>query len=223
MKKTLLCFWLLACGAAAFSQNSQARFLEVSGRVEIKEAGSPGWKAAAPGLSVGGNTVIATGLKSRALIVLGASRLEIRPLTMLSLEELIQRDGLEESSLYLRNGRVQVRVNPPAGLSVEFTVKSPTVTASVRGTSFEFDGVNLRVEDGTVLLANPQGQRVYVARGQRSRVDENDQNRIMPPFELEAALLRPLIPELASAGNTVEAPETGILSRPGTRLYIGWP
>jgi hypothetical protein len=220
MKKTLLCFWLLICTAAAFSQNLQALFVEVSGTVEIKEAGSSEWKTAAPGLSVGGNTVIATGLKSSAVIVLGSSRLEVRPLTMLTLEELTQRGGGEETSLYLRTGRIQARVNQPTGLSVDFTVKSPTVTASVRGTSFEFDGINLWVENGMVLLANPKGQKVYVAEGQQSRVDENNQNRIVPPFELETALLRPIIPELASTGSNAEPPEIGILSM---RIYIGWP
>jgi hypothetical protein len=225
MKKILVCFWLLVCGAPAFSQNSRALFLEVSGRVEVKEAGSSDWTAAAPGLSVGGNTVIATGLKSKALIALGASRLEVRPLTMLTLEELIQRDGSEESSLYLRSGRVQVEVNRPAGLSVDFTVKSPTVTASVRGTSFEFDGVNLRVAEGLVLLASPKGQKVYVAQGQRSRVEENNQNRIVPPFEIEAALLRPLIPELADVNaERPGAPGTGAVSADrGVGIYIGWP
>jgi hypothetical protein len=228
VKRILVCFCLCLCAAPAFSQNMQARFLEVSGRVEIREAGSSGWKTAEPGLSVGGNTVISTGLKSSALIALGSSRLEVRPLTMLTLEELTQRDGAEETSLYLRTGRVQARVNRPTGLSVDFRVQSPTVTASVRGTSFEFDGVNLRVENGLVLLASPKGQKVYVAEEQRSRVDENNQNRIVPPFELEAALLRPLIPELAGTGSNAEPPEIGILSGPepqdtGTHINIGWP
>jgi hypothetical protein len=225
MKGILVCFWLCIGVVAAFSQNLQARFLEVSGRVEIKEAGSSDWKTAAPGLSIGGNTVISTGLKSSALIALGSSRLEVRPLTMLTLEELSQRDGAEETSLYLRTGRVLARVNRPTGLSVDFTVKSPTVTASVRGTSFEFDGINLWVEEGLALLASPQGQRVYVAEGQRSRVDEGNQNRIVPPFELETALLQPLIHELADAviGAALPGISTGPGSDPGTRIYLGWP
>ncbi|MDR0452287.1 MAG: FecR family protein [Treponema sp.] len=225
MKSILVCFGLCIGAAAAFSQDLQARFVEVSGRVEIREAGSSGWKTAAPGLSVGGNTVIATGFRSSAVISLGSSRLGVRPLTMLTLEELTQRGGTEETSLYLRTGRVRATVDRPAGLAVDFKVRSPTVTASVRGTSFEFDGINLRVENGLVLLASPKGQKVYAAEGQRSRVDKSNQNRIVPPFELETALLQPLIPEPADAviGAALPgiSPDPG--SDPGTRIYIGWP
>ncbi|MDR1288045.1 MAG: FecR family protein [Treponema sp.] len=210
-----------------FSQTPEARFLEVNGVVEIKEPGtgaSSEWARAAPGDPIKSNTLISTGLKSRALISLGASRLEVRPLTMLTLQEIIQRDNAEETILYLRTGRVRAVVNPPSGQSVDFTVSSPIVTASVRGTSFEFDGAHLLVDDGRVLLTSPNGQKVYVAGTQRSYVDEINQNRITPPFEAEAALLRPVIPELTNTGSNTEPPETTIA--PGsdsTLIYIGWP
>jgi ferric-dicitrate binding protein FerR (iron transport regulator) len=226
MKKSILCCLLYACVAfravPAFSQELQALFLEVSGRVEIKEAGSSEWKTAEPGLFVAMNTVIATGFKSNALVSLGSSQLELCPLTMLTLEELARRDRAEKTTLYLRTGRVRARVTRPSGLPAGFTVRSPTVTASVRGTSFDFDGINLWVKDGLVLLANRNGQKVYVAQGQRSRVDEADQNRVTPPFELEAALLQPLIPALSDTGAVVVAPGTGVPAGPGTKIYIEW-
>jgi hypothetical protein len=231
MKKLCIGLLFFFCALTAFSQNTRALFLEVSGTVEIKEAGSSEWKRATPGISIDSNTVISTGLKSRASVSLGSSRLDIQPLTMLTLRELVQRGDVEETTLYLRTGRVRVTVNRPSGLSADFTVQSPTVTASVRGTSFEFDGINLWVENGLVLLENGGGQKVYVAEKQRSYVDENNQNRIVPPFEAEAAQLRPLIPELASTGNSAAPPEIapglgstlGSGSTPGTLIYIGWP
>jgi hypothetical protein len=225
MKKVYICFLFLSCTLAAFAQDMQAVFLEVSGTVEIKESGSPEWKRAAPGISIDSNTIISTGLKSKAAVSLGSSRLDIQPLTILTLRELVQRGNAEETTLYLRTGRVRALVNRPAGLSVDFTVQSPTVTASVRGTSFEFDGINLWVENGLVLLASPKGQKVYVAQGQWSYVDENNQNRVVPPFEAEAAQLWPLIPELTSTGSGTASPEIspGSGSNPGTHIYIGWP
>jgi hypothetical protein len=222
----LLLMMMIAVGSA-FSQIPEARFLEVNGVVEIKEqetGTSPDWKRAAPGDPIGNNAVISTGLKSSAVISLGSSRLEVRPLTMLTLRELIQRDNAEETILYLRTGRVRAVVNPPAGQSVDFTVTAPIVTASVRGTSFEFDGAHLRVDDGRVLLAGFSGQKVYVAGAQRSYVDETNQNRIVPPFEAETVLLRPVIPELNNTGSNAESPEAIIA--PGsdaTLIYIGWP
>jgi hypothetical protein len=227
MKKTLVVFLMFACLWSAFAQTMEARFLEVTGTVEIKEANSSEWKRAAPGTLTGRNTVISTGLKSSAVISIGSSRLDVRPLTMLTLAELTQRGNGEETTLYLRTGRVRAAVTPPTGQSVDFTVGSPTVTASVRGTSFEFDGKRLRVDEGRVLLAGSGGQKVYVAEAQQSYVDENNQNRIVPPFEAEAALLRPVIPELNSTGTGVRSPARGSpgsgISGSGIRIYIGWP
>jgi hypothetical protein len=224
MKKLWLCFLLFHGMCGIFAQNPDAEFIEVSGTVEIREAGGSGWKTALPGLSVGRDTVISTGLRSQAVISLGSSRLEIRPLTMLTLHELIRRDGAEETILYLRTGRIRAEVTPPSGQTIDFTVGSPIVTASVRGTSFEFDGKQLRVDTGRVLLAGSNGQNVYVAGKQWSYVDENNQNRIVPPFEAETARLRPVIPELYAIGRNADPPELGVLlATSSADMYWGWP
>jgi hypothetical protein len=77
-------------------------------------------------------------------------------------------------------------------------VRSPAATASVRGTSFEFDTRHLYVNDGRVLLEGGNGQTVYVDEGQRSYVDESEQ-RVIPPFEAEA--LTPTLSELTNTGS----------------------
>jgi hypothetical protein len=227
MKKLFVLFLLFACARSAFAQTLEARFLEVEGAVETKAAASPGWRKAAPGDRIEKDTIISTGFKSRAVISLGSSRLDLRPLTMLTLEELVSREGGEAASLYLRTGRIRAQVNPPTGQDIDFTVGSPTVTASVRGTSFEFDGRRLWVESGLVLLTGTEGQKVYVAKAQKSYVDKNNQNRLMPPFEAEAALLRPIIPELNNTGGGGTLfPEMGVAA-PGSdnrfRIYLNWP
>ena len=206
---------------AAFGQNIEARFLEISGTVEVKQAGAAEWVPAVPGSLVTINTTISTGIKSSAVISLGSSTLTINQLTMLTLEQLIQRDDAEDVGLYLRTGRVKADVNPPAGLEADFSLRSPTTTASVRGTSFEFDGRHLRVESGRVSLSANNGQKVLVHAGQHSYVDETRQMRIVPPFEAESELLRPEIPEIANTGSGAEPPQFG--TKPGTRIIIDWP
>jgi hypothetical protein len=225
MKKIFVLFFMSAGLWNAVTQTMEARFLEVTGTVEIKEANSSGWKRAAPGDLAGRNTVISTGVKSGAVIAAGSSRLEIRPLTMLTLEQLTRRGNTEETALYLRTGRIRAAVTPPRGQNIDFTVGSPTVTASVRGTSFEFDGRRLQVDEGRVLLAGAGGQKVYVVQAQRSYVDENNQNRIVPPFEAEAAALRPLIPELTGTGSGARPPDLGAVpgGKTGIGITVGWP
>jgi glycine/D-amino acid oxidase-like deaminating enzyme len=200
MKKVFVFMLLLAGIWSVFAQEGQAVILEVRGTVEIQDGGSAEWRAATPGNSIGKNAVISTGFKSIALIALGDSRLSIRPLTRLTLEALIQRDDTEEVSLHLRTGRVRADVRPPVGGRTNFTVRSPIATASVRGTSFEFDTRHLYVNDGCVLLEGGNGQMVYVDEGQRSYVDESEQ-RVIPPFEAEATLLTPTLAELADTGS----------------------
>jgi hypothetical protein len=204
MKKSWAFILLLTCIGSVSAQEGRAVILEARGTVEIQDGGSAEWRIAGPGDTFGKNAVISTGFKSIALIALGDSRLSVRPLTRLTLEELAQGDTAEEVRLRLRTGRVRAEVRPPAGLQTDFTVRSPIATASVRGTSFEFDTLHLYVNDGTVLLEGGNGQMVYVDEGQRSYVDESEQ-RVIPPFEAEAALLTPVLYELTNTGSNTGA------------------
>jgi hypothetical protein len=210
---------VLAGMSGAFAQSG--RFIEVQGTVEIQNAGSAGWKAAAPGDSIEKNTVISTGFKSTALVALGDSRISIRPLTRLTLEELVQRNGAEEVNLSLRTGRIRAEVTPPAGLRSDFTVRSPAATASVRGTVFTFDTIHLRVDNGRVLLEGADRQMMYVDSGQRSYVDESAQ-RVVAPFAAEAALLRPVLAELAATGSDTASDGPAVSSSVTINIKAEW-
>jgi hypothetical protein len=219
MKTVFVWIFFLAGMWGAFAQSGQARVIEAHGTVELQDEGSAEWRAAMAGDSIGKNTVVSTGFKSSALITLGDSRVIVRALTKLTLEELVQRNGAEEIGLYLRAGRIRAEVRPPEGLSSAFTVRSPIATASVRGTDFEFDTSHLYVETGLVLLEGAGGQTVYVDAGQRSYVDESAQ-RLMPPFEIEAALLTPVLSELANTGGNTGG-RAPVIAAPGAVPVLG--
>jgi hypothetical protein len=190
----------LCGGRNVFAQDIQARFLALTGTVEVQKPGAA-WTLAAEGDAITANTIISTGFKSTALLSLGNSTLAVRPLTRLTLSELTQRAGGEQIDLYLQTGRVRAEVTPPAGGKTDFTVRSPSVTASVRGTAFEFDTLTIQVEKGRVQYSGVNGQRVYVIGGEQSYMDESE-NRIVPPLEAETALLTPSLPELNNTGST---------------------
>ncbi|MCL2127195.1 MAG: FecR family protein [Treponema sp.] len=200
----LLAGWSLAA--------QEARFAELNGTVETQEAGTREWRPAVVGGLIGKNTVISTGIKSSAVISLGASTVTVSPLTMLTLEELIQRDDSEDAVLYLRTGRVKADVSPPSGLRADFTIRSPTTTASVRGTSFTFDGKRLAVHSGKVRFAGSSGQTVYVNGKQRSYTDEGRLKRLVPPVEAGVSQLRPELPELSKTGKGGSAQKPGTVS-----------
>jgi hypothetical protein len=139
--------------------------------VEIMLPGENSWKAAVPGQPIGGDTKISTGFRSTAFVTLGNSTLIIRPLTRLTLDEIIHIQGDEKVNISMQIGRVRAEVKPPEGGATSFTVQSPMVTASVRGTSFDFDGTNLTVDEGRVHITGGDRAGVYVGVGQRSYSD----------------------------------------------------
>jgi len=197
-----------------------ARFVTLSGTVEFKNAGDREWQPAAVGGLIGKDTVISTGIKSSAVISLGASTVTVSPLTVLALEELVRRDGTEEAAFYLRTGRIRADVTPPSGLNAEFTVRSPTTTASVRGTSFSFDGRRLSVHSGQVAFTGSNGQRVRVNGGQHSYAEAGRQQRLALPFEAGAAEMRPVFGDLDNTGSRQEKPQDQMLQ---VGVTFSWP
>jgi hypothetical protein len=156
---------LMFCVLASFLGAQEAVIREITGTVEVKGPDQESWAPAAAGQSLPQAALISTGFKSSAILEIGNSTLTVRPLTRLSLEEIMENQGNEEVRLYLRTGRIRAEVSPPTGGTVDFRIRSPTITASVRGTAFEFNGVRLNVDEGLVHVTGGDASGVYVGAG----------------------------------------------------------
>jgi hypothetical protein len=189
--------------------------VEVHGKVEVQPSGASGWTAAATGMIIEQGTIISTGFKSGAIVQILSSRVVLRSVTRLSLEDIIARGESGEIDLSLHTGRIRAEVSPPLGSPLEFTVRSPMTVASVRGTSFEFDTVNLLVDDGLVRYSYINGLTVYVAEGEGSYA-EDAARRVVPPQELAAAARIPKLPFYTGAEETPPAPR-----QPGSSVTSG--
>ncbi len=164
-------FFLLGAGVGLGAQEAVIR--SVTGTVEYQIPGGA-WKPAAAGTKLNANSVVSTAFKSTAVVTLGNSTLTVKPLTRLTLEEIARREGSESVSLYLLAGRVKAEVKAPAGSKMQFKIKSPTATASVRGTSWDFDGINTTVLNGQVFLeGSGGGPGILIGAGEVSFIDEN--------------------------------------------------
>ena len=201
MKKFLKCsmalmFFMLAA-AIAFAQNPEAFIREVSGTVELKFSGSENWVTAKNGDRITESTIISTGFRSMAVLSVGSSTITVRPLTRLSLEALIQQNDTETINVGLRTGRMQVDVKAPSGSRADFTVSTPAATASVRGTSFTIDPLNIRVTEGSVRYVPITGQAaarpVMVAAGQQSWVDSDTGQTVTPQAAAETTRSLPAL------------------------------
>ena len=200
MKRLVVCLLFLSAAIFVFAQNAEtvleASITEMTGTVEIKKPGSENWSAAKTGDRLEKASVISTGFKSTAILSVGNSTIVVRPLTRLSLEELVGQENAETVNVALRTGRVQVNVTPPAGSRIDLSIRTPAVTASVRGTTFEMDPVNISVSDGVVSYEYAAGQGtsrpVLVSAGQRSRADGG---RIVNPVTIiQESLSLPELP-----------------------------
>jgi hypothetical protein len=193
MKRILLS--VIAAAVLTLSVNAQtagtAVLLDIAGTVEIKNPGATAWTAARKGQELVKEAMISTGFKSTAIISIGNSTLTVRPLTRLSIEELTETAGAEQAALFLRTGRIRAEVTPPSGGTVNFNVRSSTATASVRGTVFEFDTENLRVENGRVLYSGSGGRVVAVGAGRNSRIDQGDGKPVSVFAAAEAEVIQP--------------------------------
>ncbi|MDR2746863.1 MAG: FecR family protein [Treponema sp.] len=210
MRKIVLGFLFALAAAALFSQEVIIR--EINGTVEVKEPDAAAWSPARQGQRIARTAAVSTGFKSTAILELGNSVLTVQPLTRLTVEEIQESAGNERVSLNLQTGRIRADVKPPAGGRTEFTVRSPTATASVRGTSFEFNGIQLRVDEGRVHLSGGDQSGVYVGAGHLVQTDIENGRTVSVAEALREELAPSLPAGMDSVPDIKAAPVTdGIL------------
>lgn len=164
--------WLLFFTIAPLSARERGVIKELNGKVEIRTSGGT-WTAARDGDPVDKGTTISTGFNSRAVIVLVDSEVLVRPLTRMTLRELLQQEGNIKTELDLQVGRVRAAVKSASGVRHDFSVLTSTSTASVRGTIIEGDGEEWFSDSGDFVVSNRTGQRVTVGSGQSTLVTGN--------------------------------------------------
>ena len=220
MKKFALFIAMISLGLGAFAQSG--RITGLAGTVELKPAGAAAFTAAKDGDPVERSTVVFTGFKSSAVIELGSATILVRPLTRLSLEEIAVSADTETVKVNLRAGRVRVDVKPPSGAKADFTVVSPSATASVRGTGFEMDTRSVQVNEGVVAYQGSRGAPALVYAGSENSVNITTGRAANSADIIQTGLLPPSpagtdagAPELTTMAGTVTVPapvpDTGLV------------
>ena len=211
-KKTFLTVLLMGAALHVFAQSGVIR--ELSGEVELRPAGAAAFVPAAVGSTVDQDTIISTGFRSSAIIDIGSTTLTVRPLTRLSLTEIRAAAGTENLTANLQAGRVRGDVRPPAGTQAAFTVQGPSATASVRGTSFEFDARSVSVIEGSVVFRGDRGAPVITHAGGESTVAAG--GRASDPVQVIFRNLSPPAPVGAATAGALPAISTPPVAAPTT-------
>ena len=171
IKSALLAALLLLLLPSMLSA-SEGVFRTVSGKVEYQIPGDV-WRAASTGTRIPSGALISTGFRSEATLEIDSAVLTVRPLTRMRIDELVEKEGVISTELHLRVGRVRAEVKAVKGLQNNFRLTSPVSTAAVRGTSFDYDGVNLRVLSGLVRFANQFNVGTTLGAGERGTLTGN--------------------------------------------------
>jgi len=161
MKKLLFIFLMMIFAAyGIYSQNSNARYgeiLELNGIVELKPAGASSFVRANAGDEISLETIISTGFRSVVVISVGNSVVTVQPLSQLSFSENL--------IINLQTGRIKISADESVGTPAIFTVQSHGTNSIVRGTNFEFNTVDVKVEKGRASFSGISGPAVIVQEG----------------------------------------------------------
>ena len=132
MKRIILTIFLLVGSVAVFAATGvaqdKAEVISFTGKAEYQTA--DGWIPVTVGTLLEQGTVISTGFKSS-----GDSRFTVAALSRIAIDKLVEDDSSYDTEMKLSTGKLQMDVKAKPGKTTSFTVKSPTATASVRGTS----------------------------------------------------------------------------------------
>ena len=155
---------------ASFAFGADAIIKSFTGKVEIQEQGSSAWKSVTQGQKISKGAIISTGFNSNTVLSLGNSEIFVKPLTRISVNELMQQGSIVKTDLNLKLGKVTADVKTTEGLKNDFTLRTPVSTAAVRGTKFTAGVNSLSVEHGKIAYSNKIGQARTVSGGSSSSV-----------------------------------------------------
>ena len=166
-KKAIFALLILILAPGLWAAVPQAVLQSLKGKVEVKMPGTSEWTTASEGQALSVAATLSTGFDSSVVVVMGKTTLQVKPLTRMSIDKLVEEGGTLKTTTFLRVGSVSAAVKSADGVKQDFKVQSPYSTASVRGTEFTFDGLRLKVTEGVVALVPGRPQRELPPSGGR--------------------------------------------------------
>ncbi|UTC77718.1 FecR domain-containing protein [Treponema sp. OMZ 799] len=181
MKKIFIVISLLCLTFSLMAMDGEV--VAVKGKAEIKKGGK--WIPAKTGNKIESGSMISTGFKSELTLKIDGSVITVRPMTRLTIEEIAKKNEAVSSEVYLNVGSVKADVKPASTKKVEFKVKTPVATASVRGTSGEISSDGLLIgTSGSWYYANNDGLETRVQIG--DSVIISDTGMVTPAQNIKA-------------------------------------
>lgn len=220
MKKIVTILVFLTVAFCAFALDGVV--MEVLGKVEKQVDNS--WVALKKGDILVPGDIVSTGFKSEAVISIGESVITVKALTRMTIEQLFEKNKNHVSSVYLDVGSISADVKPVTDKRVGFTVKTPAVTASVRGTAGivyaygKVEGIR-----GKWGLSAPQPKNINFDRGDVVGGSESVENQTMEGIELNQEQLENVVGEIDEALESMLSAPVGVAEvyvNPGEVAFV---
>ena len=186
----LICLFLFSflIGTFSFASNEVAIVNSVVGKVEIQL--NENWVQIKNGDILTPGTVISTGFRSSAVLYIGKSLIEVRALTRLTIEEIVEQNQNYNTTMFLDAGNIKADIKKSDNKRVGFKVRTSVATASVRGTSGEI------YSDGTLVCFSgkwaitppePRGTKTVITKEANSTEQIENTDEVAQTEQLENA------------------------------------
>lgn len=188
--KKLICLFLFSflIGTFSFASNEVAIVNSVVGKVEIQL--NDNWVQIKNGDILTPGTVISTGFRSSAVLYIGKSLIEVRALTRLTIEEIVEQNQNYNTTMFLDAGNIKADIKKSDNKRVGFKVRTSVATASVRGTSGEI------YSDGTLVCFSgkwaitppePKGTKTVITKEANSTEQIENTDEVAQTEQIENA------------------------------------
>jgi hypothetical protein len=156
-------------GGGAGDEEPAVKISGLSRKVEVQQNETT-WIPASDSLTLKAGDKIHTGFKAGATLTFpDGSKLVVKPMTLVLIQSVETTGGKTTVRVWLKLGEVSATINRSRGSAVDFDVKTPTTTASSRGTVFSvlYDGATtiVSVRTDVVVVKPNSGKPVAVTAG----------------------------------------------------------
>lgn len=146
---------------------------DLTGKTEI-QFGRGAWQPATPGMKLKQGDRLHTGFRAGMTMTFpDGSTVRVQPMTFLSIDDFSRGPNGLRVRILLKSGEVKAQINRLPGAYGDFQVKTPTTTASIRGTKFSVlhDGTAtfVAVTESSVEVTANNGREVVVPAGKQTR------------------------------------------------------
>ena len=207
---------ILLAATGARAEDLVCSIAKIERKVEVQKSDGA-WQPATVGMALVVGDKIHTGFKAVATVKFpDTSEVEVKPMSLVLIQKLDDGTGQPKSRVWLRLGEVSATVNRTKGNAADFHVRTPTTTASVRGTRIEriayHPGIGTVIEMGShgLLEVTSRAGRAHTGAFDASEVYDENARPERPEDMVREDISAHLLPRGTTRGEQLDVRDLGV-------------